>query len=142
MQFPIQDHYIHTSKHRKATISSKWTFFCVCLYVCNDTEWETAYEQTPKTGLKQNISQGRESESFIMFSFWGDPMDFPFKNCGPCTLVIIHKYSCSGQHHSQYLSIEILNILYDRHGPNTGFWFLVTFEHLNSNTKDKTLTVL
>ena len=29
------------------------------------------------------------------------------------------------------LSIEILNILYDRHGPNTGFWCLMSFEHLN-----------
>ena len=62
MQFPILDHYIHMRRHRKATIRSKWTIFCVCLYVCNDTEWETAYEQAPKTGLKQNISQGRERE--------------------------------------------------------------------------------
>ena len=28
-------------------------------------EWETAYEQTPKTGLKQNISQGKEREREI-----------------------------------------------------------------------------
>ena len=32
------------------------------MYVCNDPEWETVYEQVPKTGLKQNISQGRERE--------------------------------------------------------------------------------
>ena len=32
------------------------------------------------------------------------------------------------------LSIEILNILYDRHSPNTGFWCLILFEHLNSDT--------
>ena len=25
----------------------------------------------------------RERESFIMFSFWENPMDFPFTNCGP-----------------------------------------------------------
>ena len=38
----------------------------------------------------------RERESFIMFSFWENPMDSPFKNCGPSTLVIIHKYPCAG----------------------------------------------
>ena len=32
-------------------------------------EWETAYEQAPKTGLKQNISQLKERESLTMFSF-------------------------------------------------------------------------
>ena len=32
------------------------------------------------------------------------------------------------------LNSKILNILYDRHSPNPGFWFLMTFEHLNSNT--------
>ena len=62
MQFPIQDHYIHMRRHRKPTIRSKWTHFCVCSYICNNPEWETAYEQAPKTGLKQNISQGRERE--------------------------------------------------------------------------------
>ena len=63
MQFPIQDHYIHMSRHRKATIRSEWTLFCVCLYVCNDLEWETANEQAPKEkGFQQNISQGREIE--------------------------------------------------------------------------------
>ena len=38
MQFPMQDHYIHTSRHRKATIRSKWTFFCgssfITVYEC------------------------------------------------------------------------------------------------------------
>ena len=48
MQFPIQDHYIHTSRHRKDTIRSKWALFCVCSYVYNDLEWETTYEQAPK----------------------------------------------------------------------------------------------
>ena len=43
-------------------------------------------------------------------------------------------YPCTGQYHSQYLSIEILNILYDRHGLNPGFWFLMSFEHLNLDT--------
>ena len=62
MQFPIQDHYIHTSRHRKDTIRSKWTLFCVCSYVCNALEWETACEQAPKKGFQQNISQGRERE--------------------------------------------------------------------------------
>ena len=32
------------------------------------------------------------------------------------------------------LSRKILNILYDRQGPNTGFLILRTFEHLNSKT--------
>ena len=77
MQFRIQEYYIHTSRHRKATIRSKWTFFCVCPYECNDPEWGTAYKQSTKTGLIQNISQGREKESFIMFSFWGN--GFPSK---------------------------------------------------------------
>ena len=62
MQFPIQDHHIHMSRQRKATIRSKWTLFCVCSYVCNDLEWETAYKQAPKQGFQQNISQGRERE--------------------------------------------------------------------------------
>ena len=44
MQFSIQSHYIHMSRYRKATIRSKWTLFCVCLYVCNDPEWETLYK--------------------------------------------------------------------------------------------------
>ena len=63
LQFPIQDHYIHTSRHWKATIRSRWTFFCVCLYECNDPEWETACEQAKKkTGLIQNISLGTEKD--------------------------------------------------------------------------------
>ena len=32
------------------------------------------------------------------------------------------------------LSRKILNILYDRQGPNTGFLILRTFKHLNSKT--------
>ena len=36
--------------------------FFVCSVVCNDLEWETAYKQAPKTGLKQNISQEKERE--------------------------------------------------------------------------------
>ena len=32
------------------------------------------------------------------------------------------------------LSSEILNILYDRNGPNPGFWCLMSFEHLDSDT--------
>ena len=131
MQFSILDHYIHTSRHRKVTIRSKWTLSCVCLYVCNDPEWETAYGQAPKNGFQQHISQGRERELHNV-QFLGES-DSPFKNCGPFTLVIIHN-PCAGQYHSQYLSIEILNILYDKHGPNPGFWCQMSFEHLNSDT--------
>ena len=47
--------------------------FFVYSYVCNDPEFETAYEQAPKTGLKQNISQGKERDSLIMFSLQGSP---------------------------------------------------------------------
>ena len=36
------------------------------MYVCNDPEWETAYEQALKTGFKQNISQGRERERKVL----------------------------------------------------------------------------
>ena len=43
--------------------------FFVCLYECNGITLETAYEQGPKTGFKKNISQGKERESLIMFSF-------------------------------------------------------------------------
>ena len=71
----------------------------------------------------------RERKSFIMFSLWENP----FKNCGPCTLVMIHN-PCAGQYRSQYLNIEILNILCDRHSPNPGFWCLMSFGHLNSDT--------
>ena len=69
-----------------------------------------------------------------MFSFWQNSMDSSFKTCGLCTLVIIHNILAQGSPTSQYLSIEILNVLYDRHGPNTGFWCLMSFEDLNSNT--------
>ena len=62
MQFPIQDHYIHMSRHRNLQLHLNVPLFCVCSYVCNDLEWETAYEQAPKNGFQQNISQGRERE--------------------------------------------------------------------------------
>ena len=69
MQFPILDHYIHMSRHWKATIRTIWTFLCVCWYVCNDPELETAYKQAPKTSFRMNISLGKEKRNFIMFSF-------------------------------------------------------------------------
>ena len=100
--------------------------FFVCSYECNSIKLETAFKQAP--GLKKNISQGKERESLIMFSFKGE----------------IHlsskEYACmapvlGGSKVGHYcLSIEILNILYDRHGPNPGFWCLMSFEHLNSDT--------
>ena len=75
MQVPIQDHYIHTSRH---TIRSKWTLFCVCLYVCNDLEWETTYEQAPKKRFStEYFTRKRERESFILFSFLGESNGFP-----------------------------------------------------------------
>ena len=83
MQFPIQDHYIDASRHRKATIRSEWTFFCLCSYECNDSEWEIAYEQATKRGLIQNISPGRENclekerEKIIILSFLGECMPSP-----------------------------------------------------------------
>ena len=36
--------------------------FFVCLYECNSTKLQTTYEQAPKTGLRKNISQGKERE--------------------------------------------------------------------------------
>ena len=86
MQFPTIDHYIHMSRHRKATIRTKWTFLCVCSYVCNDAEFETAYKQAPK----RNLRLGKEKSSFIMFSFWGELL-YLYKNCmDPCPRSIIH----------------------------------------------------
>ena len=43
--------------------------FFVCLYECNGIELETAYESASKTGLEKNISQGKDRENLIMFSF-------------------------------------------------------------------------
>ena len=63
------DHYIHTRRHWKATIRAKWTFLRVCSYVCNDPEFETAYEQAPKTGFRLNIPLGKEKKSFICSVF-------------------------------------------------------------------------
>ena len=117
------------SRHRKATVRSKWTLFCVCLYVCNDLEWETAYEQATKKGFQQNSSQGRERESFIMF-FGRIQWIPPVKIEAPARGSYI---SLCRADHCHDLSIEILNILYDRHGPNPGFFILRTFEHLKSN---------
>ena len=54
--------------------------FVVCSHECNGIKLETAYEQAPKTGFKKNISHGK-AESLIMFIFWENHMDFPFKNC-------------------------------------------------------------
>ena len=88
MQFPIQDHYIHMSRHRKATIRSKWTLFCVSLHVCNDLEWETAYEEAPKKNFQKNISEERERERKLYnVQFLGE--------CGPCTGY--HAYPWAGQ---------------------------------------------
>ena len=95
--------------------------------------------------FKQNISQGRERErereggrerqrELHNVQFFQNHMDSPFKNCmAPALRSIIH-ILVQGNTNSQYLSIEILNILYDGHGPNLGFWCLMSFEHLNSDT--------
>ena len=98
--------------------------FFVCSYECNGTKLETAYEQAPKTGLKKNISQRKEREL--------DNVQFLRRSTSPLKEILAPLggfkagYCC--------LSIEILNILHDRHGPNPGFWCLMSFEHLNSKT--------
>ena len=61
-------------------------------------------------------------------------MDSPFKNCMTPPLRSMIEILAQDNTISQYLSIEILNILYVRHGPNPGFWCLMFFEHLNSDT--------
>ena len=135
MQFPIQDHYIHTSRHRKTTIRSKWTFFCGSSYVCNDLEWETAYKQAPKKGFKQNISQERERKRKLHnVQFLGESNGF---STTKIVTPVRESYIISSLHmadHYQCLSRKNLNILYDRHGPNPDFLILRTFEHLNLNT--------
>ena len=98
--------------------------FFVCSDECNGIKLETAYVQAPKTGLKKNISQGKKREL--------DKVQFLRRSPSPLKEILAPLggskagYCC--------LSIEILNILYDRHGPNTGFWCLMSFEHLNSKT--------
>ena len=42
---------------------------------------------------------------------------------------------------NQYLSIEILNILYDRHGPNTGFWPPMSILHTYVSTNWKKIQI-
>ena len=68
MQFPIQDHYIHMSRHRKATISS---------YVCNDLEWETAYEQAPKKVFNIIFLKEERERKLQIFSSLGESNGFP-----------------------------------------------------------------
>ena len=108
--------------------------FFVCSYECNGIILETVYEEAPKTGLKKNISQGKERESLIMFSFLGESHGFPLQKM-PWALLGGSKvgHCC--------LSSEILKILYDRHGPNPGFWYLMSFENLSSDTQYKALIV-
>ena len=98
--------------------------FFVCPYECNGIKLETAYEQAPKTCLEKNISQGKERELHNV--------QFLKRNPSPLKEILA---PLGGSKAGYYcLSIEILDILYDRHGPNTGFWCLMSFEHLNSKT--------
>ena len=97
--------------------------FFVCSYECNGTKLETAYKQGPKTGLKKNISKGKEREL--------DNVQF-LRSSSPLKEILAPLGGSKAGY--CYLSIEILNILYDRHGPNAGFWCLMSFEHLNSKT--------
>ena len=65
----------------------------------------------------------REIESLIMFSFWDVYLPWKIGTLDP--LVWSKAWYC-------YLSGKILNILYDRHGPNPVFWFpksVGTFTH-------------
>ena len=101
MQFPILDHYIHTRRHRKPKIRSKCTFFCVCLYECNDPEWKTAYEQAPKTGLKKTISQERQRErerKLHNVQFLGESHEFPLQRLHGPVLRSIIRDPCAGQY--------------------------------------------
>ena len=67
-----------------------------------------------------------------MLSFGENPMDSPIQKLWP--LLGNHTSLCMAIPHECCLSRKILNILYDRHGPNPGFLILRTFEHLNSKT--------
>ena len=77
----------------------------VCSYECNGIKLETAYEQAPKTGLKKNILQGKERELGDVQFLRKSP--FPLKEILAPLGGSKVGYCC--------LSIEILNILYDRH---------------------------
>ena len=122
------------SGHIKATIRSKWTFFCVCSYGYNDPELENAYKQATKTGLIQNISLETEKERFIMFSFWGNKMDYPPKLRALHRALHSGRKLSTGQYHCQCLSFDNLYSSFNRNVPKTGIWFLMFCEHLNSNT--------
>ena len=75
-----------------------------------------------KKHQEQNISQGKERERLIMFSFFGRIQWIP-----PVKIGILGPEG--SRHNNTVLSRKIINILYDRQGPNTGFLIQRTFEH-------------
>ena len=120
----LVDHLLF--RHLFGSMRKTWPYmklFFVCLYECNGIKLEIAYEQASKTGLKKNISHEKERElDNSQFLRSSSPLKEILAPMGGSKV----GYCC--------LSIEILNILYDRHGPNTGFWCLMSFELLNSKT--------
>ena len=77
--------------------------------------------------LKTDYFTRKREREVENVKFFGESNGFPFKNW--------HIFGPEGlMHGNAVLSRKILNILYDRQGPNTGFLILRTFEHLNSKT--------
>ena len=128
MQFPIQDHYIPTNRHRKATIRSKWTFsvaprmYVMILNGKLDNKFQTEYFARKRERKFHNVQFMGESNGFSTTKIVAPARESYIRSS-------LHMADCC-----QCLSRIILNILYDRHGPNPGFVILRTFEHLNSNT--------
>ena len=102
--------------------------FFVYSYECSGIKLETAYEQVQKTGLKNNILQGKERKKKL------DNVQFLRRSPSPLKEIACMAPLGGSKMGYCCLSIEILNILYDRHGPSFGFWCPMSFEHLNFKT--------
>ena len=81
IQFSNQDHYIHMGRHIKARIRSKWTFFCVCLYDCNDPEWKNYIQTSTKNRFHTDYFTKKRERELHNVQFLGESNGFPSKKC-------------------------------------------------------------
>ena len=94
----------------KGPFRSNYSFLvCACTYVMiqNGKMHTNKYQ-------KQNISLGKEKKSFIMFSFWENPMDFPSKIE---SFAQWHVTKCSGSTIANIWAFKNLYSLFDRNVP-------------------------
>ena len=63
---------LHSYKQREKKVLSDPIVAFLCLLICSDPEWETAYKHATKTGLIQNISLGREKAYIFGHNLLGE----------------------------------------------------------------------